>query len=64
MDMAKRVTIEESLQDEWQRFSMIVAMAAGSRGSRLSVFDMDTRIFFMASAVDCLLSRQKIRTLE
>ena len=40
-------------QDEKQRFNKLVAVADGSRGSRLSVFEMTRRSCFM----DGVLSR-------
>jgi hypothetical protein len=62
--MAKRVAVEESLQDEWQRFKRLVATAAGSRGSRLSVFEIARSSFFMAGAEGFLLSRQTAKKLK
>jgi hypothetical protein len=62
--MATSVEVEESRQDEWQRFSRMVAMAVGSRGSRLSVFEIATRSFFMAGAVALLLSKHTEKGLK
>ncbi len=62
--MAKSVAVEESLQDEWQRFKRLVATAAGSRGSRLSVFEIARSSFFMAGAEEVLVSRQTTNTLK
>ena len=62
--MAKSVAVEESLQDEWQRLSRLVAVAVGSRGSRLSVFEIARRSFFMAGAVGYLLSRHIVKGLR
>jgi hypothetical protein len=61
---AKSVAVEESLQVEWQRFSRLVAMAAGSRGSRLSVAEIARSKFFMAGAEGILLSRQTDKKLK
>ena len=62
--MAKSVAVEESLQDEWQRLSRLVAVAVGSRGSRLSVFEIARRSFVMAGAVGYLLSRHTVKGLR
>ena len=62
--MAKSVAVEESLQDEWQRLSRLVAVAVGSRGSRLSEFEIARRSFFMAGAVGYLLSRHTVKGLK
>jgi hypothetical protein len=62
--MAKNVAVEESLQDEWQRFNRLVATAAGSRGSRLSVFEIARSSFFIAGAEEVLLSRQTAKKLK
>ena len=62
--MARSVAVEESLQDEWQRFSKFVAVALGSRGSRLSVFEIARRSFFIKGAVGYLLSRQTAKGLK
>ena len=62
--IAKSVAVEESLQDEWQRLSRLVAVAVGSRGSRLSVFEIARRSFFMAGAVGYLLSRHIVKGLR
>ena len=62
--MAKSVAVEESLQDEWQRFKRLVATAAGSRGSRLSVFEIARSSFFIADAVVFLLSRHTAKKLK
>jgi hypothetical protein len=59
--IAKNVAVEESLQGEWQRLSRLVAVAVGSRGSRLSVFEIERRSFFMAGAVGYLLSRHTVK---
>jgi hypothetical protein len=62
--MAKSVAVDESLQFEWQRFRSMVAKAVGSRGSRLSVFAIARRSFFMADAVGYLLSRHTVKGLK
>ena len=62
--MAKNVAVEESLQDEWQRFNRLVATAVGSRGSRLSVFEIARSSFFIAGAEEVLLSRQTAKKLK
>ena len=62
--IAKSVAVEESLQGEWQRLSRLVAVAVGSRGSRLSVFEIARRSFFMAGAVGYLLSRHTVKGLK
>ncbi len=62
--MAKSVAVEESLQDEWQRFNRLVATAAGSRGSRLSVFEIARSSFVIAEAEEVLLSRQTAKKLK
>ena len=54
---AKRVVIEESLQDEKQRVNRLVATAVGSRGSRLSAIDIARRSIFMDGAEGLSLSR-------
>jgi len=62
--MAKSVAVEESLQGEWQRLSRLVAVAVGSRGSRLSVLEIASSSFFMAGAVGFLLSRHTVKGLK
>jgi hypothetical protein len=51
---AKRTEIEESEQDEKQVFKKLVAVAAGSRGSRLSVFEIARRRPFIATGALCM----------
>jgi hypothetical protein len=46
---AKSTAIEEFEQDEKHVFSKLVAVAAGSRGSRLSVFEMARRRYRIRS---------------
>jgi hypothetical protein len=55
---AKSTAIEESEQDEKHVFSKLVAVAAGSRGSRLSVFEMARRRYRIRSPylLGCTLS--------
>ena len=62
--MAKSVAVEESLQGCKKRLSRFVAVAVGSRGSRLSVFEIARRSFFMAGAVGYLLSRHTVKGLR
>ncbi len=62
--MATSAVIEESLQDKWQRLSRIVAVAVGSRGSRLSVFEIARRSSFMVAALIVLKSEQTVKGLK
>ena len=45
------VAVEASLQDEKHRFSKWVALAVGSRGSRLSVLEIACKRLFMPEDV-------------
>jgi len=47
----RSVAVEASLQDEKHRFSKWVALAVGSRGSRLSVLEIACKRLFMLDDV-------------